>query len=112
MDEIIDVLNDFMEHDNGDVDVDKRAMASAQYFDDLFTKIETELYQGCTKFSSLNFSMKLMDLNVSNKWTNKSFDSLLKLLKNVLPERNKLLVSYKKKMKKLGVTSPIFGRSL
>lgn len=29
--------------------------------------------------------MKLMDLKVSNKWTVKSFDSLLKLLKDALP---------------------------
>ena len=96
----------------------------AQYFDDLFTEIESELYLGCIKFSSLNLLVKLMHLKVSNKWTNKSFDSLLKLLKNALPEGNSLLVSHydaKKKMRKLGLgyesihvcntTVPYFGKN-
>ena len=42
---MIDVLNDFMEPDNGGDDVDKGAIGLAQYFDDLFTDIELELYQ-------------------------------------------------------------------
>ena len=60
----------------------------------------------CIKFSSLNFLVKLMHLKVSNKWTNKSFDSLIKLLKYALPEGNRLPVSQydaKKKMMKLGL---------
>ena len=103
---MIGILNDFMELDNGDDDVHKGAMRSAQYFDDLFTEIESELYQGCIKFPSLNFLVKLMHSKVSNKWINKSFDSLLKLLKDVLPKGNRLLVSHynaKKKMTKLSL---------
>ena len=97
MDEMRDILNDFMESDdggNGGDDVDERAMGANQYFDDLFTEIESELYPRCTKFSSLNFLMKLIHLKVSNKGTNKSFDSLLKLLKDVLPEGNRLPISH------------------
>ena len=94
MDEMIDVLNDFMEPDNGDDDVNEGAMGSAQYFDNLFTKIELELNLGCIKFSYLNFWVKLMYLKVSNKWTNKSFDSLLKLPKDELPEGNRLPISH------------------
>ena len=65
-----DILNDFMEPDdegNRDDGVDEEAMRSNQYFDDLFTKIESKLYPRCTKFSSLNFLVKLMYLKVSNK---------------------------------------------
>ena len=84
-----DILNDFMESDdggNGGDGVDERATGSNQYFNDLFTETKTELYPGCTKFSSLNFLVKLMHLKVTNKWINKSFDSLLKLLKDALSE--------------------------
>ena len=47
-----------------------------------------------------------MHLEVMHKWTNKSFDELLKLLKDVLPKKNRLPKSHydaKKKMSKLGV---------
>ena len=104
VDKIIDVLNDFIEPDNWGDDVDKGVIGLVQYLDCLFTEIESELYPGCIKLSSLNFLVKLMHLKVSNKWTDKSFDSLFKLLKYTLPEENKLLVSHydtKKKMTKL-----------
>ena len=91
---MIDVLNDFMEPNNRDDDVDEEATGSNQYFDDLFTKIESELYPRCIKFSSLNFLVKLMHLKVSNKQTNNSSDSLLKLLKDALLEGNRLPVSH------------------
>ena len=103
---MIDILNDFMELDNRDDDVDDGAMGSTQYFDDLFTKIESNLYPRCIKFSSLNFLKKLIRLKVSNNRTNKSFDLLIKLLKDALPEGNRLLVSHyddKKKIMKLGL---------
>ena len=106
MDGMIDVSNNFMEPDNRGDDVDKGATGSAQYFDDLFTDIESKLYLGYIKFSFLNFLVKLMHLKVSNKWTNKSFDLLIKLLKVELPKGNRLPVSHydaKKKMMKLGL---------
>ena len=105
MDEMRYILNDFKKHDDrvnggdrGDGD-DEGATGLNQYFDDLFIEIETELYSGCTKFSSLNFLVKLMHLKVTYKWTNNSFDSLLKLSKDALPKEN-------------SVTSSIFGRQL
>ena len=64
------------------------------------------MYPGCTKFSSLKFLVKLIHLKVSNKWTNKSFNFLLKLLKDKLPKENKLPVSHydaRKKMTKLSL---------
>ena len=79
MDEIINILNNFTEPDDGDDNVDERVTRSAQYFDNLFIEVESELYPRCIKFTFLNFLVKLMHLKVSNKWTNKSFDSLLKI---------------------------------
>ena len=75
-------------------------------YDDLFAKIETELYLGCQKFSLLNFLAKLMHLKVLNKWTNRSFGMLLKLLKEVFLEGCKLPDSHyatKKLLAKLGL---------
>ena len=124
MDETIDILNDFMEPDDGGDGVDEGAMGLDQCFDDLFTETESELYLGCIKFSALNFLVKLMYLKVSNKWTNKFFDSLLTLLKDALPEGKMLPISHydaKKKMTKLGLgyelihvhkyTVPYFGKN-
>ena len=68
--------------------------------------MESELYPGCRQFSSLNFLAKLMHLKVLNKWTNKSFDMLLKLLKEAFPEGCKLPDSHyaaKKLLAKLGL---------
>ena len=46
-----------------------------------------------------------MHLKVTIKWTNKCFDSLIKLLKDALPEGNWLPISHydAKKMTKLGL---------
>ena len=59
-----------------------------------FVAMETKLYLGCYKFSSLNFLAKLMHLKVLNKWTNRSVDILLKLLKEAFLEGSKLPDSY------------------
>ena len=50
------------------------------FFEDLMYEAR-ELYLGCSKFSSLNFLVKLMHIKVLNGRSNKSFDLLLKLLK-------------------------------
>ena len=68
--------------------------------------METELYLRCQKFSSLNFLAKLMNLKVLNKWTNRSSDVLLKLLKEIFPKGCKLPNSHyaaKKLLTKLGL---------
>ena len=75
-------------------------------FDDLFKEMEIELYPGCQKFSALNFLVKLMHLKVLNKWSNKSFDMLLKLLNEALPTGTILPSSHyesKTKLSNLGL---------
>ena len=50
-------------------------------FQELLNKARSELYPGCSKFSSLNFLVKRMHVRVLNGWSNKSFDTLLELVK-------------------------------
>ena len=78
---------------------------SAHYYDELFSEVEAELYIGCLIFPSLYFLVKLIYLKVLYKWTNKSFDSLLKLLKDTFLKENKIPGSYNdtKKWIKIGI---------
>ena len=58
-----------------------------------------------SSFSSLTFVVKLMHLKVINKWTNKSFDELMKLLKLAFPKIDLVESHYeaKKLMTKMGL---------
>ena len=49
-----------------DLDNFETEPSQKEKYDDLFAKMETELYSGCQKFSSLNFLAKLMNLKVLN----------------------------------------------
>ncbi|KAA0035762.1 uncharacterized protein E6C27_scaffold403G00370 [Cucumis melo var. makuwa] len=97
-DDILDLLNDLQgsmiareeDFDDGDgfddefpEDVDE--MDTSNIFEELMKEARNPLYHGCTKFSSLNFLVKLMHIKVLNNWSNKSFDMLLKLLKDAFP---------------------------
>ena len=108
VDEMYQVLNDIVQHSE---DIEGRdPTLEEEYqggqFDDLFAELDAELWPGCTTFSSLNFLVKLMHIKVMNKWTNKSFDDLLKLLKKSHPVDNKIPNSHyeaKMKLHKLGL---------
>ncbi|KAL2465528.1 Uncharacterized protein Adt_41379 [Abeliophyllum distichum] len=97
-DEMTDVLNDVVRDDSS-------AATSDLGYDALFDAMHSELYPGVSSFSSLNFLTKLMHLKVVNKWTNKSVDGLLKLLKLAFPKINLVDSHYeaKKLMSKLGL---------
>lgn len=57
-----------------------------------------DLYPGSTKFTLLSFAIKILYLKVLNKWSNKSFDMLMMILKDVIPNSEMLLASlYKAK---------------
>ncbi|XP_031107361.1 uncharacterized protein LOC116012037 isoform X1 [Ipomoea triloba] len=60
------------------------------HFENMLREAKQELYPGCTKFSKLPLTVKLLHLKVYNKWSNKSFDMLLELLKECLPDGNTL----------------------
>ncbi|KAF7131579.1 hypothetical protein RHSIM_Rhsim09G0057000 [Rhododendron simsii] len=71
-DEELDELPDNVETEN------------VRNFDKLMKDAHQELYPGC-KFTLLSFVIKLLHVKVLNKWSNKSFDALLGLLKELLP---------------------------
>ncbi|KAL5552411.1 hypothetical protein UlMin_002587 [Ulmus minor] len=102
-DEMFDVLDDIISEDVDDDAVG--GPSSNDQYDDLFAALRSELYPGVSSFSSLNFLVKLMHLKVLNKWTNKSFDELLKLLKLAFPKIDLVESHYeaKKLMTKMGL---------
>lgn len=65
----------------------------------MFKEME-ELYLGCHNFSVLKFLVKLMHLKMLNKWSNKSFNMLLKLLnETLLPGTIQYSLHYESKTK-------------
>ena len=102
LDEIFDVLGHIIS-DSVEGDVIGGQSSNVQY-DDLFIKLRSQLYPDASSFSSLNFLVKLMHIKVMKKWTNKSFDELLKLLKQAFPKIDLVDSHYqaKKMMTKLG----------
>ncbi|KAL4385879.1 hypothetical protein GQ457_09G021950 [Hibiscus cannabinus] len=61
---------------------------------------EVPLYPNCKKISRLSFIIYLFHIKCFNGWTNKSFNSLLEVLKLALPDENTLPGSYHE-MKKI-----------
>jgi len=100
---MVDVLGDIIS-DDAKGDPDGGQLSNKQY-DDLFAALRSELYLGVSTFSLLNFLVKLMHLKMLNKWTNKSFDELLKLLKLAFPKIDLVESHYeaKKLMMKMGL---------
>ncbi|XP_074300759.1 uncharacterized protein LOC141632075 [Silene latifolia] len=51
---------------------------------------EMPLYKSCKKYTKLASIIKLYNLKAKNRWSDKSFNDLLELVKDVLPEDNVL----------------------
>lgn len=60
----------------------------------LLKDVEQRLYRGCEKFSKLSFIIKLFHLKILNHLSSKSFTILLELLKEALPNGERLPNSY------------------
>ena len=60
----------------------------SQKFFRLLNDANQPLYPGCEKFSKLSFIVRLYHLKVDSGWSNKSFNQLLGLLRDVLPGGN------------------------
>jgi len=50
-----------------------KASAQVHVFEMMFAYVETSLYVGSTKFTRLSAVLRLVNLKVTNGWTNKSF---------------------------------------
>ncbi|XP_060969955.1 uncharacterized protein LOC133037137 [Cannabis sativa] len=103
---MIPILEDFFPSTTEDVQGEDEQPTTNPHFDDLFEKIEAELYPGCDWISSLNFLAKLLHLKVRGKIPNNIFEELLKLLKFAFSKENNIPATYyeeKKRLKKLGL---------
>ena len=54
-------------------------------FKKLLNQARCELYPSRSKFSSLNFLVAMMHVKVLNGWSNKFFNTMLKMIKHVFP---------------------------
>ncbi|KAL7238466.1 hypothetical protein ACSBR2_004547 [Camellia fascicularis] len=52
----------------------------------LFEDAQRKVYPTCEKFSVLSFVIKMLHVKVYNKWSNKSFDMVMQVFKDILPE--------------------------
>ncbi|XP_028078125.1 uncharacterized protein LOC114279733 [Camellia sinensis] len=52
----------------------------------LFDDARRKVYPECEKFSVLSFVNKMLHIKVYNKWSNKSFNMVLQVLKEILPK--------------------------
>ncbi|XP_020960150.1 uncharacterized protein LOC110263331 [Arachis ipaensis] len=85
-DDIEGLLNDaFGDHAEG---VTVGPNEEAKKFYNLIDGASQELYPGCKKFFTLSFTIRLYLLKCLHGWSNASFTSLLKLLKEAMPEIN------------------------
>ncbi|XP_065861009.1 uncharacterized protein [Euphorbia lathyris] len=58
----------------------------AKMFEILMRDAQQTLYPGCEEFSKLSFILKLFQIKCMDGMTNKTFTSMLKMFKNVLPK--------------------------
>ncbi|KAL6650301.1 hypothetical protein ACP70R_009226 [Stipagrostis hirtigluma subsp. patula] len=78
----------------------------ASRFHSLLRSAQRELYPGCKSHSVLSFVLKLVHLKDLNRWSNKSFEMLLKLLKEAFPTGESIPTTYyeaKKMLRDLGL---------
>ena len=71
-------------------DVEDHFMDRPHLIQSLKGNVEKLLYVGCYKFTKLCAVLRLYNLKVGNGWSDKSFMTLLSLLKDMRPETNKL----------------------
>ncbi|XP_074342166.1 uncharacterized protein LOC141679607 [Apium graveolens] len=60
----------------------------------LLKAAETELWEGCEEFTLLAFVVELMHLKAISRWSNTSFNGLLKLLRRAMPKSCKIPCSF------------------
>lgn len=71
----------------------------AEKFNDLIKDVDKELYPGCKKFNRLSFLLHLNHIKCRFELPNESFDMILKLVKEALPEGETLPNSLRESQK-------------
>ncbi|XP_020243502.1 uncharacterized protein LOC109821753 [Asparagus officinalis] len=70
----------YMDDDDVEMDHDVRN------FEKLLEASQREMYPGCKNFTLLAFVVKMLHVKVENRWSNKSFDMILQIFRDLLPE--------------------------
>lgn len=86
--------------------VEKAPNNIAKEFYDVIAQNSVYIYPDNTKYIRINFTTRLLEFKNTARCSNKTFDSLLKLIKDVLPKKHTLPESYyemKKIMKSLRI---------
>ncbi|XP_010480840.1 PREDICTED: uncharacterized protein LOC104759628 [Camelina sativa] len=86
MDEELVSHGDLIDVDEGDDKVEDEFLAK-------LADAEAPLYPGCTNYNKLSAIVSLFRLKTQSGWSDKSFDSLLETLKQMLPKDNVLHMS-------------------
>ena len=66
---------------------------SEEDFRSVLADAECQLYEGCSKYSKLSSIVELYNLKTKHGWSDTSFNDLLELIEDMLPENNVLLTS-------------------
>ncbi|XP_028076467.1 uncharacterized protein LOC114278592 [Camellia sinensis] len=76
-------------------------------FDQLLTDAKREVFPNCTNYTLLKFVTGVLNMKVTNYWSNKSVNMMLKFLSRLLPKENlvpKLTYEAKKILRDLGLS--------
>lgn len=71
-------------------DMAEKFSSNPDLLGNLLSDNEKPLYKNCTKFTRLSAVLKLYNLKAGNGWSDVSFTSMLKLVKEMLPDDNEL----------------------
>ncbi|XXG48359.1 hypothetical protein AAC387_Pa02g2834 [Persea americana] len=114
-DELPELLEDIyrgvlMDDDLGDLGsghgFDSVGQENVQKFEKLLKDAQRALYPGCTKFTLLSFVIKMLHVKVLNNLSNKEFNMVMMIMKDVIPESEMVLGSLyeaKKFLRELGL---------
>ena len=71
-----------MNNEDSEMELNDETKAYLKLVDDN----NVEIYPGCKQFSKLRFVVRLLHLKLLGRWSDKSFDMLLELQRDLLPE--------------------------
>ncbi|KAF7152217.1 hypothetical protein RHSIM_Rhsim01G0128800 [Rhododendron simsii] len=75
----------FMDDDSNDLP-DSFVREHVWNFDRLFDDAQKPLHPGCKTYTVLSFTIKMLHIKVQSKWSNKSFDMNMKVIKDLVSE--------------------------
>ncbi|KAL7208519.1 hypothetical protein ACSBR1_030291 [Camellia fascicularis] len=111
VDELPTMLDEIYMSGLMDDNIDEERTSSERHnllkFMKLFDDAQRKVYPDCEKFSILSFVITMLHLKVYNKWSNKSFDMVMQVFKDILPNCDETipwtLYEAKKFLRELGV---------